>query len=178
MNIDDLNIKSYLDELYRMTGGESEAQVSMHDIGTAIGLDKTEAGSIAEELMVQGLVELKTLAGGIGITAEGLENLGVSISPPTSSDTLLNFGKGPLADDADRQIINFFADEIKNEISGRKIDFDLLEEIVLDLKTIELQLLSPRPKIAVLRELLRSLHGALEAANCDNTAAKLVSIIS
>jgi hypothetical protein len=178
MNVDDLNNKSYLDELYRKTGGDTEAQVSMHDIGAAIGLDKAEAGSIAEELMVQGLVELRTRAGGIGITAEGLENLGVSVSPPKSADTLLNFGEGPVAGDADRQMINLFADEIKIEISGQQIDFDLLEEIVLDLKTIEVQLLSPRPKIAVLRELFRSLHGTLEAAKCDDSAAKLAGVIS
>ncbi len=78
MDSEDLKSKDYLEELYRQTGGDVEVQVSMYDVGAAIGLDKTEAGSLAEQLMVQGQTELRTLAGGISITPEGLAVLGIS----------------------------------------------------------------------------------------------------
>ena len=178
MNAQDLNIKSFLDELYQQTGGDMAAQASMYDVGAAIGLEKAEAGSLAEELMVQGLVELKTLAGGIGITAEGLATLGVAASSPQSTDPLQGFGEGPVTDDKDRQLIDLLTTEVKNELAERKVDFELLEEIILDLKSIEVQLLSPKPKIAVFRELFRSLHGALSAAKIDNTASKLAAVIA
>ena len=34
--------KEYLDQLYRLTGGDTEVQVSMYEVGAAIGLDKSE----------------------------------------------------------------------------------------------------------------------------------------
>jgi aspartate racemase len=49
----------------------------MYEVGRSLGLGKVEAGALAEELMVAGLVELKTLAGAITITADGLRYLGL-----------------------------------------------------------------------------------------------------
>lgn len=178
MDIDDLNIKAYLDELYRQTGGDTEVQVSMYDLGAAIGLDRAEAGSLAEQLMVQGQVELRTLSGGISITPEGLGVLGISAPSPHSAKSGLQLGNGPIADDADRQTVHFLTDEIKNDISGLGLEYNLLEEIVMDLKTIEVHLLSTRPKIAVLQEIFRSLLNTFETAKVEKTAAQLRAIIS
>jgi hypothetical protein len=178
MDIDDLNIKAFLEELYRQTGRDIEKQVSMYDLGTAIGLDKAEAGSVAEQLMVQGQVELRTLAGGISITPEGLVVLGISVPTPHSAESGLQLGDGPVANDADRRTVHLLTEEIKNEISGLGLEYNLLEEIVLDLKTIEVHMLSPRPKIAVLREIFRSLQNTFATANVGKTAAQLKTIIS
>jgi hypothetical protein len=177
MDIDDLKIKSYLEELHRQTGGDIELQVSMHDLGAAIGLDKAEAGSLAEQLIMQGQAELRTLAGGISITPEGLAVLGISAPPPNSAESDLQLGVGPIADDTDRETVHLLTKEIKNEISGLSLEYDLLEEIVLDLKTIEVHMLSPKPKIAVLREIFRSLQETFATANVGEVAARLKTII-
>ena len=173
MDIAELNIKAYLEELHRQTGGNTEVQVSMHDLGATIGLDKAEAGSLAEQLIVQGQAELRTLAGGISITPEGLAVLGISAPSPTSGESNLHLGVGPVADENDRRMVHLLTQEIKEEISGLGLDYDLLEEIVLDLKTIEVHLLSTRPKIAVLREIFRSLQETFETANIEKIADKL-----
>lgn len=178
MDIDDLNIKGYLEELYRQTGGDTEVQVSMYDLGAAIGLEKAEAGSLAEQLMVHGQVELRTLAGGISITPEGLAVLGITVPTPHSAENALHLGDGPVADETDRRTVHLLSEEIKNEISGLSLEYDLLEEIVMDLKTIEVHMLSPRPKIAVLREIFRSLQNTFETAKIGKTAAQLRTIIS
>ena len=176
MDTDDLVIQGYLEELHRQTGGDTEVQVSMYDLGAAIGLDKAEAGSLAEQLMVQGQAELRTLAGGISITAEGLAALG--ITAPHSAESGLHLGEGPVADATDRQTVQRFTEEIKNTISGLELEYHLLEEIVLDLKTIEVHMLSPRPKIAVLREIFRSLLHAFETAEVGKITAQLKTFIS
>jgi len=178
MDKDALHMKGYLDELYRQTGGDTEQQVSMYDLGVAIGLDKAEAGSIAEQLMVQGQAELRTLAGGISITTEGLAVLGISAPPTNKSGESLHLGAGPVADDADRRTVHLLTEEIKETLSGQAVKYDLLEEITLDLKTIEVHLLSPRPKIAVLREIFRSLHDALTTIGAGKIVARLASILS
>jgi hypothetical protein len=178
MDMDDFNSKAYLEELHRQTGGDTEQQVSMHDLGTAIGLNKAEAGSLAEQLIVLGQVELRTLAGGISITPEGLEILGISVPTPHSAGSDLQLSPGPVANDTDRGTVQLLTEEIKNQISGLGLDYHLLEEIVLDLKTIEIHMLSPRPKTAVLREIFRSLQDTLTTANAGKSADRLQAILS
>ncbi len=178
MDIDALNIKSFLEELYKQTGGDAEVQVSMYDLGEAIGLDKAEAGSLAEQLMFQGQVELRSLSGGISITSEGLAVLGFTAPHAQSTESELQLGTGPVADDKDRQTVHLLIEQIKMEISNLSLDYSLLEEIVLDIKTIEVHMLSPKPKIAVLREIFRSLKNAFETAKVDKVAAQLKTLIS
>ncbi len=177
MNIDDLNSKAYLEELYRQTGGDTEKQVSMYDVGAAIGLDKAEAGSLAEQFMVQGEAELKTLAGGISITPEGLAALGIAVPSPHAAEGDLRLGAGPVAGEHDRRTVHLLTKEIKNDISGLALEFEQLEEIVLDLKTIEVHMLSPRPKTAVLREIFRSLLGSLATTKAEKMTAQLKTIV-
>ncbi len=74
--------------------------------------------------------------------------------------------------------MHLLTEEIKNEISGLGLEYDLLEEIVLDLKTIEVHMLSPRPKVPVLREIFRSLQATLEMAKAGKSAAQLATILS
>jgi len=174
MDNHDMTIKSYLGELYRLSGGDTEFQVSMYDVGAAIGLDKAQAGSLAEELMVQGQAELRTLAGGISITPDGLAILGFSAAPaPQSSDNSLNLSKGPVASESDRETIQSVLEKIKPEISGQQLDYAVLEEIVMDLKTIEVQMLSPNPKIAILKPILHSLQDTLETGKVENAVTML-----
>jgi hypothetical protein len=177
MDIDDLKIKGFLEELFRQTGRDTEARVSMYDVGSAIGLDKAEAGSLAEQLMVQGQAELRTLAGGISITPEGLAILGISVATPHSEESGLHLSDGPTADDSDRRTVYLLMEEIKKEIPGLNLEYGLLEEIVVDLKTIEVHLLSPRPKISVLREIFRSLQNALATTAAVKVVAQLKTII-
>ena len=177
MDIEDLNLKGYLEELYRQTGGDTEVQISMYELGGAIGYNKAEAGSLAEQLMVQGQVELRTLSGGISITPDGLATLGIATPPSQAAQSAQKLSHGPVVDDTDRQLVRLLVDNVKSKISGLDLGYDLLEELVLDLKTIEVHMLSPKPKTAVLRELFRSLHNALDTAKAENIGAQLRAII-
>jgi hypothetical protein len=177
MNLNDRSIKSFLEELHQQTKGDIESQVSMYGVGAAIGLAKTEAGSLAEELMVTGLVELRTLSGGISITREGLASLGLSLPTVPSVDTDLRLSAGPTATTADCETVRRVVETMKNSLSEIKIEYKQLEEIIIDLKTIEIQMLSPSPKIAILREILRSLYNSFHAADLKSITAKLAPLI-
>lgn len=156
MNSDEITSASYLQELYNTTQGDLEVTVSMHDIGLAIGVEKSEAGRIAEELMVTGYIELKTLAGGIGITNEGLSSLGIT-PQPDKSKAALQLSTGIVINDEDRQVIDTILSNIKNEFSRQTHEYQAIEQAVLDIRIIELHLLSPSPKTAVILALFRSL---------------------
>lgn len=174
---DDITKNNYLDEVYRQTGGDTEYQVSMYDVGAAIGLDKAEAGSMAEEMMVEGLIELKTLSGGIGITAEGLTRLGVSAPMTAAESSSLQLGSEPVITDSDRQTIQLLTEQIKTAATAHDIDFISIEAIVIDLKTIDVQLLSPQPKTKIIAEVFRSLQATLESAAADDVAAMLAAAV-
>lgn len=176
MDLDKLHGKSFLDELCRQTKGDTAAQVSMYEVGATLGLNKAEAGSVAESLIVDGLVELRTLAGGIGITEEGLADLGLTAAAGPSAGTTVGFSDGPVANEQDRQTMTELLGQIKTGISGRSLAYQIMEEIVFDLKTVEVHLLSPKAKVAVLRALCRSLHDTLAAAGIKETATMLKAL--
>lgn len=161
MSLENPNARIFLEELYSSTKGDPQALVSMYEIGTGIGLAKGEAGALAEELMVSGLVELRTLAGGISITSEGLATLGIA-SPVPAAGAQQQLSQGPDASKEDCRLLISLIDTVKARLPELQLEYSLLEEIIIDCKSIEVQLLSPRPKIAVFRELLRSLHTALQ----------------
>jgi len=173
MNSENLSTKTFLAELHRHTKGDLQSQVSMYAVGEAIGLAKGEAGSLAEELMVAGLVELRTLSGGISITREGLSSLGISAPTLTVGDDEQRFGRGTVADKSDRELLCRLVEAVKSGLPGLDIEYEKLEEIIIDIKTIDVQLLSPAPKIAVLRELLRSLHAAFSGIAHQSLVSKL-----
>lgn len=177
MNLDDVISKSFLTELHQQTKGDLQAQVSMYEVGAAIGLAKGEAGSRAEELMVGGLVELRTLAGGISITPEGLAALGLAVPSPPVANQDICLSPGPVVNAADRRLLEGLVEEIKQGLPGAKLGSASLEGAIFDLKTIEVHLLSPYPKIAVVRELLRSLLESFQAGDSKKVVTKLAGLI-
>ena len=78
MSIEERQIFDFLTELYNSTDGDTSRQVSMYDIGGTLGLEKSSAGAVAEELIVDGYAELVTLSGGISITSNGLKELNIA----------------------------------------------------------------------------------------------------
>ncbi len=155
MDMDTPEVKAYLHELNTMTGSDPDVQVSMHDVGAALGFDEGDAGQLAETLFMGGYAELKTLSGGIGITPMGLKSLGLSGG---AAHDALSLGTDPVLADQGREAVETILAEIKMFLASNSSSYDPLEEAVLDIKTIEVQMLSPRPKTSVVREVLRSIH--------------------
>jgi hypothetical protein len=155
--------QAYLLELFRQTSGDSAKQISMFEVGAAIGLEKNQAQKTAEDLIAQGWVEIKTLSGGIGITAEGLEAAqGAGAAGDNASDYAV-LGSHAVMDDQDRLTITALVNEIKSSLQSISAPYQTTETLVLDIKTLEVHLLSSQAKTAVVREILRSLQDGLQA---------------
>lgn len=171
MNIDSSDAKGFLIELYSMTEGDTARQVSMYDVGEKLGMEKNAISAISEDLIIDQLVELKTLSGGIGITPEGLTALqkeGLISAAPNHN--VQKLGKGPVLDENDLKIIEQLLSSIKNAVFGSQTKYAQLEEIVIDIKTIEIQLLSPRPKLSIAMEVFKSLHTTLQNSQSKEIA--------
>jgi len=177
MNTEDYT-RSFLDQLYTMTGGDLENQASMYEVGSNIGLARAEAGSVGEDLMVQGLVELKTLAGGVSLTPEGLKLLGISPSITGGSGKHPRLSGELLMTQDDLGLLEDLLTLTRNTIASHQAEFTAIEELVIDLKTIEVQLLSPKPKSSVIRPLLHAIAQTLHDIGADTAAEGITSALS
>jgi hypothetical protein len=170
--------KAFLLELYRSADGAAGVQRSMHAVGAAVGMDKERASRTAEDLIGKGWVEIKTLSGGIGLTAEGIEvALQEGAGGGSGGGSLPRLGKAVFLAEPERTGVEKMVAEIKQNIPSLKTEYAQLEEMVLDLKTAEVQLLSPRAKTAVIREVLRALQTALAKAGARDTAERIERMI-
>jgi hypothetical protein len=177
MPLEDTPSIQFLLELYRLTQGDDSVKVFIEDVGAAAGLDKESAGKIAENLIGEGWVEIKTLSGGIGITAEGVEAARAAGGFFPVAETDLNFGKGPVLDPDGRTAVDALTDDIKRHLSETPVSYPEREEMIMDLKTLEIQMTSPHPKTAIVREIFRSLKGSLHKSGATLTAQRIADII-
>ncbi len=177
MKLENKDESAYLTELYTQTQGDIECQVSMYDVGTILGLDDDISGEIAQSLFIQGVAELKTLSGGIGITLEGLKALNVAI-PKNSNEPNYSLGNTIALQPEDAQIVEKILDKIKETMASSKLEYDQIEECVIDIKTIETQMLSIHPKTAIIKEIFRSLYENLSKNNSNELTAILNDLLS
>ncbi len=173
MDVDSPQLKAYLYKLNEMTHADPAAQVSMYEVGEALGVENDEAGQMAETLFMGGHAELKTLSGGIGITLMGMEALGVTpaVAPGLETPAL---GNEIVLTDPDRNHVDTLLGDIKSGMASAKAEYQVLETLVMDIKTIEVQMLSPDPKTAVIREVLKSISQTLP----EKEFPKLINRIS
>jgi hypothetical protein len=178
MDNDNPEMKRYLTELCTRTQGDTGALISMFDVGAAIGLEKAEAGAVAEELIIEGLAELRSLSGGISITTQGVEMVQGKGDGSIRKDGGLQLGSGQVLGDAGRQAVENIIEDIRGALVPGRATLGQLEEIVVDIKTIETQMLSPVPKTAVIREVLRSVLKTLNGLDLKDLAAVVNAMIA
>jgi hypothetical protein len=154
--------RQFLKRLFEETGGESSRQLSMYEIGGRLGWEREAASRAAQDLMAEGLVEIRTLSGGVGLSAAGAEAMRAVLGAERPSSAQPRLGAGRVLDPPARQAVMQVCDGIKAAAGSLGLDFDSLAELVADLKTVAEQLGSPKPKTAVVRESLRSIEGVLK----------------
>jgi len=168
----------FLGELYLQTQGDPSVTVSWYDIGETLGLDRDASTRTAENLFGTGFAEIKTLNGGIGITADGVaeaKKLGASITGTLDPEIIL--GNTPVLTDATRQAVERIAGDLKSRIGEKKMDFDSLAELMADLKSIDAQMSSPNSKTAIIRECFRSIMGVLKMIGDTTSLIKIQTLL-
>ena len=172
------NERNFLLKLYQLTQGNSSSQVSMYDLGEAIGLERDDALKTAEVLFGFGLAEIKTLAGGIGITEAGLsEVMGNDENQEMAGANGFRLGDAPLIDDAGQKSVDQVISGIKTQTGSLGLDYDTLEELLADLKTIDAQLTSSRPKTKIVRQCFQSIIDILQKAHADELVNQVKRLI-
>jgi hypothetical protein len=127
--------------------------------------------------MASGLVDIRTLSGGIGLSSEGAALVQSTLGSVSRGPALVRLPKSRLMDPAACEVVERVCDAIKAEAGSLGLDFDTLAELMADLKTIADQLGSPRPKTAIVRESLRSLEGVLKRFAENRSLAEVRALI-
>ncbi len=177
MSIKHFSKQAFLQELYKRAEGDFEVQISMYDLGADLGLEQDEAAAFAQELFIEGLAEMKTLSGGMGITQKGLDALGIDITPKNTV-SYFKLGNGTVIDGQGKKAVHKLLDKIRSGLDSKGFSFDLMEEIVIDLKTIEVQMLSPNPKTLIIQELFKSINQKLQGRAPKELNLELKMLIS
>jgi hypothetical protein len=150
----------------------------MYEIGEALGLDRDSAKRLSEELIGWNLVEIRTLSGGIGISQDGIaEAHKLSGSLTAAEEIGFKLGKATVLDEDGRRAIEKITLDLKQRTGSLALEFDVLNEFIADLKTIDAQLSSPKPKAAILRLCFQSLKETAAKAGDLESAAKIKVLI-
>ena len=168
----------FLTELCRVVDGDITLQVSMYDVGAAIGMDRDEASRVAEDLIVDGLVELVSLSGGVSITSDGLQSLNHQSGKESVNSEILKLGTNPILDKEKCKVVEETLYLYKDAVQNTKISYSRLEEIIFDIKTLETQLLSNKPKNAIIKAVLASLAGYASEEKLDELTIRLQEMIA
>ena len=180
MAIDELDEsgQQYLIQLFEQTNGDPAAQVSMYDVGEGLGMDHDTSARVAEALIGLQLAEIRTLSGGIGISAEGAAEVkGLMGGGAAAGETAARMSDQPIMDTQSCQAVERVADGLKSQTGNLGLDFDGLSELMADLKTIDAQLGSSRPKTAIIRECLQSIKALLEAQTETESLLKVKGLL-
>lgn len=148
--------RDFILELHRSTEGNTDAQVSMYTIGEAFGLDRDASTAVAEDLMAQGLVEIRTLAGAIGLSDQGAEL--TADGRDTGGGDGLRLGTASPLTPSQCEGVDALLTQLKSELGRSGLAFEALSEMIADIRTIETQMTSPHPKTAIIRECFTSMR--------------------
>jgi hypothetical protein len=175
--IDDTG-REFLLQLYQQANGDPAVQISMYDLGEQLGLDRQAASRVAEQLIALQLVEIVTLAGGIAISNDGLKEIQASFGDLTATgETVAQLGAEPILDQSRSQAVACVMDQIKAQAGNLGLEFETLGELMADLKTMDVQLQSPRPKTAIIKACLRSVKDTVEGRSPGDSLAKISGLL-
>jgi hypothetical protein len=143
-----------------------------------LDLDREAASRVAEELIGWELADIRTLSGGIGISPDGIEKARLITGGSDLSDKEgFTLGDDPVLNDTDCGEIEKITLELKGQAGGLDLSFEVLDEFMADIKTIDAQLGSPKPKTIIIRECFRSIMEVVQKAGAGESASKIKMLI-
>ena len=156
----DTAAQALFQELSHCTEGNPAAQASMYAMGETIGLDRDASARAAEDLMAAGLVEIRTLSGGIGLSEEGANLLGEADEGPGVN----RLGTGSPLSPPQYEVVEQTLTRLKADFGERGLPFEILSEMMADIRSIEAQLASPKAKTPIIRACFASLRDTAQDA--------------
>ena len=135
---------TFLKTLYRLIDPNPNGSISMYDVGAEMDLDRDASNQTAQELMGDGLVEVRTLAGAIGITPAGLNLLITNSDAAPTEDVRL--GTDGVTSPEAKAVLQQIADHLQKASPRWNAGENDRAELLADLETIRAQMVRPSRK--------------------------------
>ena len=148
--------------LYEAVGGDSSKTAGMWAVGEKLGLDRAVTEDTAMNLASQGLVEIRSLSGALGLTPEGLAMAGG--------------GAAPVGGDAGDVTLAEFTAELLAGLGELNLSVDDRRNLEVDAGALGLLSRRPTPLPEVIKGLLAEVSRALDSSSTP-TAARLAAMI-
>lgn len=146
----------------RITGGSVQHNVSMWTVGEELGLDRSKTEDLAMELVSEGLLEIKNLSGGIGLTEAGLEKLKES---------------GPVSDFPVAENLDDLIKRLESTADEPGLPDAERGDLKIDLESLNIQLRRSKKSPEVINALLKVVSRILADSNQADLAEKVRSFI-
>lgn len=193
----------FLHELYRMTDGNENAFAYMGTVGEKYGFDKDTTIKITQYLQGEGLLKFQAIGGLIGITHRGVLEVEQALTnkneptqhfPPARTVNIINVNQMTHSqiqqdtsnsnqmytlNETDIQSVKDIVHELKETYKHSSIPTPQKEDLEAEIKTIEGQLSSSKPKTTIIKESFSSVKNILEnISSVYASAAPLIHKIS
>jgi len=144
--------KRMLRAIYQETGGAGNQTAGMWAIGEKLGLDRGRTEDIAMQLVADGLVEIKSLSGGLSLTEEGragIQDLSVEKSAAPDPASWISRIESEIS-------------RIESEMQEWAIDDPTARhDLEIDIATLKLQIERSRPLNLVILNILEAIQEIL-----------------
>ena len=170
-------VQQMLAELHRHTGGDPSAKVSMYTLGQSLGIDRETAQEAGQALIASGLAAIVSLSGAISITAEGLAQVDAGGASGGQRGATVRLGDEKILSAEARSVLESVTADLKVQAGRRGWTFEALSEITADLRTLDAQLQSPRPKTAIVRACLQSIAAALSRIGASDLRDPVAALL-
>lgn len=147
--------RDLLAAIHDQAGGDPTVRVSMYEAGRALGWETDRIERAAQDLMADGLLEFKTLSGGVAVTADGVDRL------HPGGGAGLRLGPGPRLDEAEREAVEAAANGVKGAFPGLALSHEAAAALVAHLRSLDAQIAAPHPHTGIVRACLAAIREAL-----------------
>ena len=134
--------------VFKETGGEPGRTVGMWAVGEALGLDRAGTEDTAMGLVTEGLLEIKSLSGGVSLTEAGLARSAF-------------FGTDAAEGTAD---LAAFIARVESDLGGLGLDLRSRKDLEMDLATLKAQNERSRPLPAVIESTIAAVRETLASS--------------
>lgn len=190
----------FLNRLYEVSDGNTMKIVSMWDVGDTAQLTRNETENVVNYLVGEHLVEHRTIGGGISVTHHGVVEVERALSAPESPThyfppivNIMNVqsmvssqiqqgthgsAQSQVANTNDIEAIRALISKFGASIHELPISAEEKAEAQAELRTVEAQLASSKPKPLILRESLKTLRNLAEGVASNAVAASLLPLFA
>lgn len=190
----------FLLKLYEETNGAKHAMVPMFELGSELGLSRDETENIVDYLIGEGLAKHRALGGILGIEHQGVIEIEKALSAPEKETqyfppvNILNvqnmvnsqIQQGAHASTQTQSLISSqgveqleaFLAEFRRHFDNLPLGADDKKSASADMQTLYAQIESGKPKVAIVKESLRSIRSILEGVTANVVASDLLARMS